>query len=94
MTQNVDRSIGNMGNRFGAFAQLADDAAKRAQRSFEASFSQVQRASLLRDEINAEADTEKTKVANRLKAGEINVAQALRLDAINEAARQQRLRPS
>lgn len=59
--------------------------------SSRSAISEEQRASLLRDEINAEADTEKTKVANRLKAGEINVAQAVRLDAINEAARQQRL---
>jgi len=43
MADNVDRSIGRMGSKFGAFADLADDAAKRAQKSFEASFSQVQR---------------------------------------------------
>lgn len=43
MAENVDGSIGQMGKRFGAFAVLADDAAARAQRSFEASFSQVQR---------------------------------------------------
>ena len=43
MADTVDRSIGSMGSKFGAFAGLADDAAKRAERSFEASFSQVQR---------------------------------------------------
>ena len=43
MAENVEGSIANMGKRFGAFAQLADDAATRAQQSFEASFSQVQR---------------------------------------------------
>lgn len=43
MAENVERSIGDMGSRFGDFSRLADDAAKRAQRSFEASFSQVQR---------------------------------------------------
>lgn len=43
MAETVDRSIGSMGSKFGAFAGLADDAAKRAERSFEASFSQVQR---------------------------------------------------
>lgn len=59
--------------------------------SSRSAISEEQRASLLRDEINAEADTEKTKVANRLKAGEINSAQALRLNAVNEAVRQQRL---
>lgn len=43
MADNVDRSVARMGSKFGAFADLADDAAKRAQKSFEASFSQVQR---------------------------------------------------
>lgn len=43
MAQRVEQSIGDMGKRFGNFAQLADDAAQRAQRSFEASFGQVQR---------------------------------------------------
>lgn len=43
MADNVDRSIGRMGSKFGTFASLADDAAKRAQASFEGSFSQVQR---------------------------------------------------
>lgn len=50
-----------------------------------------ERASLIRDEVNAEADTERTRLGNRLAAGEITVAQALRLGAINEATRQQRL---
>ncbi|WP_010218939.1 phage tail length tape measure family protein [Sphingomonas sp. PAMC 26621] len=43
MAENVDGSISNMGKRFSAFAELADTAATRAQKSFEASFSQVQR---------------------------------------------------
>ncbi len=43
MAQRVEQSIGDMGKRFGNFAQLADDAATRAQRSFETSFSQVQK---------------------------------------------------
>jgi len=43
MVEQVDRAIGGMGGRFGAFAALADDAAKRAEKSFEASFTQVQR---------------------------------------------------
>lgn len=43
MAETVDRSIGSMGSKFGTFAGLADDAAKRAERSFESSFSQVQR---------------------------------------------------
>lgn len=43
MAEHVDRSIGEMGKRFGAFGQLAESAADRAQRSFEASFNQVQR---------------------------------------------------
>lgn len=43
MADNVDRSIGDMGKRFGSFASLAEDAATRAQRSFEASFSDVQK---------------------------------------------------
>ncbi|MEJ8630589.1 hypothetical protein P0F65_13465 [Sphingomonas sp. I4] len=43
MADNVDRSVSRMGSKFGAFADLADDAAKRAQKSFEASFTQVQR---------------------------------------------------
>ena len=33
MAETVDRSIGSMGSKFGAFAGLADDAAKRAERS-------------------------------------------------------------
>jgi hypothetical protein len=43
MAATVDASIGSMGRRFGAFADLAEDAASRAQRSFEDSFTQVQR---------------------------------------------------
>jgi len=43
MAENVEGSIDNMGKRFGAFASLAENAAERTQRSFEASFSQVQR---------------------------------------------------
>ena len=44
MAAKVDQAIGTMGDRFGAFAELADTAAQRAQKSFEASFSQVQKA--------------------------------------------------
>lgn len=43
MAENVESSIDNMGKRFGAFASLAESAAERTQKSFEASFSQVQR---------------------------------------------------
>lgn len=43
MGENVDRAIGDMGKRFGAFGALAESAADRAQKSFESSFSQVQR---------------------------------------------------
>jgi hypothetical protein len=43
MAENVEGSIGSMGKRFGAFADLAESAAARTQKSFEASFSQVQR---------------------------------------------------
>ena len=43
MAATVDASIGSMGRRFGAFADLAEDAASRAQRSLEDSFTQVQR---------------------------------------------------
>ncbi|MFZ2996289.1 phage tail tape measure C-terminal domain-containing protein [Sphingobium sp.] len=43
MADSVDRSIGEMGKRFGAFGQLAESAAERAQKSFESSFTQVQR---------------------------------------------------
>ncbi|MDN4633850.1 D-alanyl-D-alanine carboxypeptidase family protein [Sphingomonas sp. PsM26] len=43
MAENVEGSIGSMGKRFGAFADLAQDAATRAERSFEASFSNVQK---------------------------------------------------
>lgn len=43
MAENVEGSIDNMGKRFGAFASLAESAAERTQKSFEASFSQVQR---------------------------------------------------
>ncbi|WP_294328388.1 hypothetical protein, partial [uncultured Sphingomonas sp.] len=41
MADSVDGSIAKMGSRFGEFARLADDSAKRAERSFEASFAQV-----------------------------------------------------
>lgn len=44
MTESVEASIGSMGSRFGAFAQLAETSAQRAQRSFETSFSQIERA--------------------------------------------------
>lgn len=43
MAENVDRSIADMGKRFPAFAQLAETAAQRAEKSFESSFNQVQR---------------------------------------------------
>ncbi|MEJ8630588.1 hypothetical protein P0F65_13460 [Sphingomonas sp. I4] len=50
-----------------------------------------QREGLLRDEINAEADTARARIANRLKSGDLTTAQALQLGAVNEAVRQQRL---
>lgn len=59
--------------------------------SSKSAIGEEQRAQLLRDEINAEADTAKIRLGNRLAAGEINVAEALRLDAIHEATRQQLL---
>lgn len=43
MVENVDRSIGQMGKQFPAFAKLAESAAEQAERSFEASFSQIER---------------------------------------------------
>lgn len=43
MATNVDRSIGKMGSRFGEFSRMADDAAKRAEQSFTASYQQIQR---------------------------------------------------
>lgn len=41
MADTVDGSIAKMGSRFGEFARFADDSAKLAERSFEASFAQV-----------------------------------------------------
>ncbi len=43
MSQSVEKSIGDMGKRFGAFAQMAESAADKAQRSFESSFNDIQR---------------------------------------------------
>lgn len=43
MAQSVEKSIGDMGSRFGAFAQMAESAATKAQRSFEESFSSIQK---------------------------------------------------
>lgn len=43
MATSVDKSIAQMGSRFGEFAKLAESAADRAQRSFDASFSQIQK---------------------------------------------------
>lgn len=43
MAANVDASIAKMGTRFGEFAKLAETAADRAKRSFEASFSDVEK---------------------------------------------------
>jgi hypothetical protein len=43
MAANVDRTLSSMGKGFAPFAQLADTAAQRAEKSFEASFSQIQR---------------------------------------------------
>src|SRR3546814_1689501 len=42
MAQVVDDAIGKMGQRFGPFAQLAESAAQKAQKSFESSFTQNQ----------------------------------------------------
>src|SRR3546814_18345266 len=42
MAQVVDDAIGKMGQRFGPFAQLAESAAQKAQKSFESSFTQIQ----------------------------------------------------
>ena len=75
MAENVDRSIGDMGKRFGAFAQLAEDAATRSQRSFEASFSDVQR--LAARAIEAPSST-----------GGLNVGAADARDAAASAQRQ------
>ncbi len=43
MAENVDRSVSDMGKRFGPFAQLAEDSAKRAERAFADSFSDIQK---------------------------------------------------
>lgn len=43
MSENVDKSIADIGKRFGPLAQLAEDSAKRAQRAFEDSFSDIQK---------------------------------------------------
>lgn len=43
MAANVDASIEGMGKRFGSFAQLAETAAQRAERSFNDSFSAIQK---------------------------------------------------
>ncbi|GAA3254519.1 hypothetical protein GCM10020258_12320 [Sphingomonas yabuuchiae] len=45
----------------------------------------------MREEINAEADAQRTRTGNRLQSGDLTVAQALQLHAVNEATRQQRL---
>ncbi len=43
MADNVDRSVNDMGKRFGPFAKLAEESANRAQRAFEESFSDIQK---------------------------------------------------
>ncbi|MGO1304606.1 MAG: hypothetical protein ACTMKV_07450, partial [Sphingomonas parapaucimobilis] len=88
MADNVDRSIGRMGSKFGAFASLADDAAKRAQASFEGSFSQVQRIAAqaikgptVDGRVNLGVDDLRSQAAeaqNRARSFELIVAAAQR----------------
>ncbi|MEK9211716.1 hypothetical protein [Sphingomonas sp. 2378] len=91
MADNVDRSIGRMGSKFGAFASLADDAAKRAQASFEGSFSQVQRIAAqaikgptVDGRVNLGVDDLRAQAAeaqNRARSFELIVAAAQRTSA-------------
>lgn len=53
--------------------------------------SEEARDQLIRDDINAEADATKTKIANDLSAKKLDAAQAKRLSELNEASRLQRL---
>ncbi len=53
--------------------------------------SEEQRDGLLREDINAEADATRKKIANDLSAGDINAAQGIQLSQLNEATRAQRL---
>lgn len=43
MTQSVEKSIGEMGKNFPAFGKMAESAAQQAQRSFNDSFTQIQK---------------------------------------------------
>lgn len=64
MAQVVDDAIGKMGQRFGPFAQLAESAAQKAQKSFESSFTQIQ-------QLAAKAIS-----APRLEGGGLNLGSA------------------
>lgn len=76
MAASVDKSIGDMGGRFGTFAKLAEDAAQRAERSFTDSFNDIQK-------MAAKAIT-----APSVKGGGLNLGAAEARQAA-DAARQQ-----
>lgn len=76
MAQSVEKSIGDMGGRFGEFAKLAESAAQQAERAFTDSFNDIQK-------MAAKAITAPT-----LKGGGLNLGAAEARQAA-EAARQQ-----
>src|SRR3546814_17895768 len=78
MAQVVDDAIGKMGQRFGPFAQLAESAAQKAQKSFESSFTQIQQLAA------------KAVAAPRLEGGGLNLGSA-DAKAAEVAAQQQAL---
>lgn len=73
MAASVDRSIGTMGSRFGDFAKLAESAADRAQRSFDTSFTQIQKMAA------------KAIMAPRVQGGGLNLGAADARMAAEEA---------
>lgn len=101
MVENVDRAIGGMGSRFGEFSKLAESAADRAQRSFESSFSQVQklaataikgptidgRINLGADDIRAGAAAAQEKARSFQLIGEAAERAALKEGDASEATR-------
>lgn len=76
MAMSVEKSIGTMGKSFGPFAEMAQSAAQKAEKSFEDSFNQIQR-------MAAKAIEAPTVQGGGLNLGAAEARQAA------EAARQQ-----
>lgn len=88
MAMSVEKSIETMGKNFGPFAQMAQSAAEQAEKSFEASFSQIQRmAATAITAPSVKGGGLNLGAAEARQAADVARQQALALGLVEKAAR-------